>query len=242
MCYNKAMKFKAIIFDMDGVLVDTERYYLQRREDFFGSHQISIAHLQPSDFIGGNMKDIWPRILGTDFDVAEAQKLQMEYEIYKNANPMPYAELLFPDVRALLDDLRIAGLKIALASSSSMTDINLMLDTHDLRDYFDVILSGNDFKESKPNPEIYLSAMRQLQVEPSESLVIEDSEKGIQAGKSAGATVWAIKDNRFGMNQQAADEFADSLTQVKKMLTKARENADEKVTSIVTAKLETVNS
>lgn len=56
------MKFKAVIFDMDGVLVDTERYYLQRREEFFGGHGISINHLSPSDFIGGNMKDIWPRI------------------------------------------------------------------------------------------------------------------------------------------------------------------------------------
>ncbi len=215
------MKFKAVIFDMDGVLVDTERYYLQRREEFFGGHGISISHLTPSDFIGGNMKDIWPRILRDDFDEQAASKLQADYENFKINHPMPYAELLFPDVQEILTFLRQKEVKIALASSSSMLDINQMLDTHQLRSYFDVILSGNDFKETKPNPEIYLTAMSELGVEATESLIIEDSEKGIQAGKSADATVWAIEDKRFGMNQDKADMKVESLTAIQKLLTES---------------------
>ena len=132
---------------------------------------------------------------------------------------MPYAELLFPDVQEILTFLRQKEVKIALASSSSMLDINQMLDTHQLRSYFDVILSGNDFKETKPNPEIYLTAMSELGVEATESLIIEDSEKGIQAGKSADATVWAIEDKRFGMNQDKADMKVESLTAIQKLLT-----------------------
>lgn len=100
-----------------------------------------------------------------------------------------------------------------------MLDINQMLDTHQLRSYFDVILSGNDFKETKPNPEIYLTAMSELGVEATESLIIEDSKKGIQAGKSADATVWAIEDKRFGMNQDKADMKVESLTAIQKLLT-----------------------
>ncbi|QDK70873.1 HAD family hydrolase [Lactococcus protaetiae] len=213
------MKFKAVIFDMDGVLVDTERYYLQRRADFFGSHHISIDHLTPSDFIGGNMKDIWPRILRDSYNENEAKQLQVEYDLYKKNTPMPYKELLFPDVTRILSYLQAQQVKIALASSSTMLDIDLALDTHHLRPYFDVILSGNDFKESKPNPEIYLSAMTKLEVNADESLIIEDSEKGIQAGKAAGATVWAVKDYRFGMNQARADRFVDTLTEAQKLLT-----------------------
>ncbi|MDM5144080.1 Phosphorylated carbohydrates phosphatase [Lactococcus lactis] len=97
-----------------------------------------------------------------------------------------------PDI---LEFLRQKEVKIALASSSSMFDIKQMLDIHQLSSYFDVILSGNDFKQTKPNPEIYLTAMSELGVEATESLIIEDSEKGIQAGEAAGATVWAIEEN-----------------------------------------------
>lgn len=213
------MKFKAVIFDMDGVLVDTERYYLQRREEFFGSHDISIAHLTPSDFIGGNMREIWPRILGEKFNPREAVQLQKEYEYYKATHPMPYADLLYPDVTEILDYLKEQQTKIALASSSSMNDIQQVLSIHRLQPYFEVVLSGNDLKETKPNPEIYLSAIQKLQVKAIDSLVIEDSEKGISAGKAAGATVWAIKDYRFGMNQEKADQFVDSLTSAKNLLT-----------------------
>lgn len=213
------MKFKAVIFDMDGVLIDTERYYSQRRETFFGSHRISIEHLTPSDFIGGNMKDIWPRILRENFDEASAVQLQKEYEMFKKSTPMPYNELLFPDVKPILGFLRQEQVKIGLASSSAMNDINQVLDIHQLRPYFDVILSGNDFKQSKPNPEIYLSALTRLKVSAAESLIIEDSENGIKAGKAAGATVWAIKDHQFGMNQEKADDFVENLTEAKKLLT-----------------------
>ena len=154
------MKFKAVIFDMDGVLVDTERYYLQRREEFFGGHGISISHLTPSDFIGGNMKDIWPRILQGSFDEEKASELQEDYEQFKENHPMPYAELLFSDVPDILEFLRQKEVKIALASSSSMFDIKQMLDIHQLSSYFEVVVSGNDFKQTKPNPEIYQSTMK----------------------------------------------------------------------------------
>ncbi|MFC4651526.1 HAD family hydrolase [Lactococcus nasutitermitis] len=204
-------KFKAIIFDMDGVLVDTESYYAGRREEFFGSQQIDISHLKNKDFIGGNMKDIWPKILQNNFTAEKAQKLQEDYTDYKNRTPLPYAKLLFPDVIEILDYLHKHDYKIALASSSSMTDIQLMLNTHQLGHYFDLLLSGADFKQSKPNPEIYQVAMQRLQVTADESLIIEDSENGIAAGKAAGATVWAIKDTRFGMNQKAADAFVNNL-------------------------------
>jgi HAD superfamily hydrolase (TIGR01509 family) len=213
------MKFKAVIFDMDGVLVDTERYYLQRREDFFGTRGVSIAHLSPSDFIGGNMKDIWPRILLDNYDQATARALQADYDDYKKDKPLPYAELLFPDVREILDFLRAENVKIGLASSSAMHDIDLMLDTHDLRGCFDVISSGNDLKQSKPHPEIYQKALTGLSVSPDEALIIEDSENGIKSGKAAKATVWAIKDYRFGMNQTQADHFVENLTDIKNQLT-----------------------
>ncbi|HAP16120.1 MULTISPECIES: HAD family hydrolase [Lactococcus] len=211
-------KYKAVIFDMDGVLVDTEQFYAQRREEFFSSHNIPIHHMRHSDFIGGNMREIWPQILGIDFDHEKAEALQTAYLEFKDRTPLPYKELLFPDVKDVLDSLRADNFKIGLASSSAMQDIEEMLDIHGLRSYFESILSGNDLKATKPHPEIYQLSMKALNVKPEETLIIEDSEKGITAGKAAGAMVWAIEDMRFGMDQSAADAWFPNLTSVKKEL------------------------
>lgn len=101
-----------------------------------------------------------------------------------------------------------------MASSSSMDDINTCIDTHHLRAYFEILLSGNDFAQSKPHPAIYQAAIQQLGIAPSDALVIEDSQNGIASGKDAGATVWAISDERFDMNQERADQRMSSLTEM----------------------------
>ena len=190
---------EAIIFDMDGVLFDTEKYYYDRRASFLGQKGISIDHLPPSFFIGGNTKQVWENILRDDYDKWDVSTLQEEYNTYKQNNPLPYKELIFPDVLKVLNEVKSQGLKIGLASSSVKADI---------------VLSGEEFKESKPNPEIYLTALKQLNVQASRALIIEDSEKGIAAGVAADVEVWAIRDNRFGMDQSAAKGLLDSLTDV----------------------------
>ncbi|WP_054639082.1 HAD family hydrolase [Lactococcus fujiensis] len=206
--------FKAVIFDMDGVLVDTESYYLNRRNEFFESHHISIEHMKNRDFIGGNLKDLWPMILGDNYTESKAKELGKAYRAYKDSIPLPYADLLFSDVKGTLDYLKKENYRIALASSSSMDDINTCIDTHHLRAYFEILLSGNDFAQSKPHPAIYQAAIQQLGIAPSDALVIEDSQNGIASGKDAGATVWAISDERFDMNQERADQRMSSLTEM----------------------------
>ena len=74
------MNFKAIIFDMDGVLFDTESFYYRRREVFLNDRGISIKHLPPSFFIGGNMKQVWQHILRDDYDKWDVDKLQKDYD------------------------------------------------------------------------------------------------------------------------------------------------------------------
>ena len=196
---------EAIIFDMDGVLFDTEKYYYDRRASFLGQKGISIDHLPPSFFIGGNTKQVWENILRYDYDKWDVSTLQEEYNTYKQNNPLPYKELIFPDVLKVLNEVKSQGLKIGLASSSVKADIFRALEEN---------RSGEEFKESKPNPEIYLTALKQLGMQANRALIIEDSEKGIAAGVAAGVEVWAIRDNRFGMDQSAAKGLLDSLTDV----------------------------
>lgn len=209
---------EAIIFDMDGVLFDTEKYYYDRRASFLSQKGISIDHLAPSFFIGGNTKRVWENILRDDYDKWDVATLQEEYNSYKKNHPLPYKKLIFPDVLKVLNEVKSRGLKIGLASSSVKADILRALEENHLQGFFDVVLSGEEFKESKPNPEIYLTALKQLGVEANKALIIEDSEKGIAAGVAAGVEVWAIKDNRFGMNQEDANGLLDSLKDVLALL------------------------
>ena len=177
---------EAIIFDMDGVLFDTEKYYYDRRASFLNQKGISIDHLPPSFFIGGNTKRVWENILRDDYDKWDVSTLQEEYNAYKKNHPLPYKKLIFPDVLKVLNEVKSRGLKIGLASSSVKADI--------------------------------LRALEELGVEANKALIIEDSEKGIAAGVAAGVEVWAIKDNRFGMNQEDANGLLDSLKDVLDLL------------------------
>ncbi|KXT75531.1 HAD family hydrolase [Streptococcus sp. DD12] len=202
---------KAIIFDMDGVLFDTEQFYYDRRKTFLDSKGISIGHLPPAYFIGGNMKQVWQAILGEDYANWDVSALQADYTAYKAQHPLPYQELLFPDVPASLQALKTAGFTIGLASSSTMEDIELALEVTGLGDYFAFALSGDAFPESKPHPAIYEAAVAQTGFAKEEVLVVEDSSKGIQAAVSAGLEVLAIADQRFGMDQSKATGLIASV-------------------------------
>ena len=173
-------KFKAIIFDMDGVLFDTETFYYRRREKFLADKGISIKHLPPSSFIGGNMKQIWPDILRDNLDKWDTDQLQKEYSIYKKTYPLPYKNLIFEDTFKVVKGLFEKGYSLGLASSSTKHDILKALEETQLLAYFSVILSGEEFEKGKPHPAIYQEARKQLGFNSDETLVIEDSEKGIQ--------------------------------------------------------------
>lgn len=210
--------FKAVIFDMDGVIVDTENFYYDRRQAFFDGEGIDISEIPVATFIGGSMRELWSEILHDNLSVAAIAALQQRYENYKATHPLPYEKLLFPDAIALLDFLNERQIKIALASSSQMSDILRALSVNQLTEKFDVILSGEDFEHTKPDPAIYLSALAKLGVAASEALVIEDSPKGIAAGKAAGATVWAVKPEKLDLDQSSADRIFDSLSEIQFVL------------------------
>jgi len=97
-----------------------------------------------------------------------------------------------PGLYDLVDSLKSAGYRIAIASSSILDHIKMVLQGLKLEDKFDVVVSGDQVKHSKPNPEIYLTAATALGVKPEESLALEDASSGVQAAKNAGMMCIAV--------------------------------------------------
>ncbi|MDR2977134.1 MAG: HAD family phosphatase [Streptococcaceae bacterium] len=204
-------KFKAVIFDMDGVLIDTERYYMKHWKKFFASQGFDPDLVTEKDIFGGQIEHTVSKIF-PNYSPAEYTELRRKWRAYFDNVHAPVKDLLFPEVVPTLTALKNAGYKLALASSSDRAAIDHILSENSLATYFTEVLSGQDFKESKPNPEIYLTAMKRLGVVPDETLIIEDSTVGIKAGKASGATVWAIEYKDIDIDQSEADLLIDDLS------------------------------
>jgi HAD superfamily hydrolase (TIGR01509 family) len=190
------MNFQAIIFDMDGVLADSEPLWDDIDAAMLRLHGVSYA---------GEHKH---HVLGKGFPLALAfykEQYQLEATIEELTQQRLgiaaeyYATRIeaFSDAATLLPMLRERGFKLGLATSSLSTLALSFLDRYHLRDYFHAIVTGEDVQRGKPNPDIYLKAAQKLNVEPKYCLVVEDSLAGVQAGKSAGMPVAAIPDPRF---------------------------------------------
>ncbi|HFU4464281.1 TPA: HAD family hydrolase [Streptococcus suis] len=204
---------KAVIFDMDGVLFDTETFYFQRRIDFLATKGLSVDHLEPSIFVGGRASQMWQRVLGDDFEKWDIPALEEEYRLYKEKRPTPYAETIFPDVKYTLERLSKKGLPLVLASNTDKEEIDRAISEAGIAQYFKYVFSGMDCHAPKPHPAVYEKAVQALGIDKDDILVFEDSFKGIAAAKAAGLTVWAIRDQHYGMDQSQADIIIDSLGQ-----------------------------
>ena len=206
---------KAVIFDMDGVLIDSEQYYQDMLMKYFRAMKVDLPPQRLNLLVGANGKmNLWPKIL-EGIELQPYDEFMIGLREYRHAQGIAdYRPLLFPGVEDTLKTLKASGKKLALASSSLFASIEKMLSDTGLYAYFELVTSGGMFKESKPNPEIYLFTAEKLKLDPYQCVVVEDSPYGIQAGVSAGMTVIARQDERFPMDQSRAHYFVKQLTEV----------------------------
>lgn len=178
---------KAVLFDKDGVLMDSEAEYERRRQIFFSERGIDSSGFP--DFYGSNNDVIWRTVEPNDAE--RRARLAVEFVERFKDEPMIYADYVYPAVRPTLEALRARGILTALASSSPRKFIDRFLDETGLTELFDYTVSGEECENHKPAPDVYLRAMEALGVHPAEVLVVEDSPLGIAAGRAAGAFVLA---------------------------------------------------
>ncbi|MAD12611.1 MAG: ABC transporter ATP-binding protein [Flavobacteriaceae bacterium] len=215
---------KAVIFDMDGVIVDSEPLHRKAYQRMFFDFELEVSNELYGSFTGQSTQAIC-EILCNLFN------LNYKAELLVNRKRKHF-ELLFDEddelnliegVLDLIKDYYKSGLNLILASSASMQNINRIFKRFDLDSYFKCKLSGADLKASKPDPEIFIKATEASGFLKENCLVIEDSTNGISAAKSAGLFCVGFNSaNSKNQNYTDADMIIESFKEIKysKIITK----------------------
>lgn len=196
---------KAVIFDVDGVIVDSETVYVQSFYNFFIKYKQNVEISEIHKTVGIEMKKTWeilgelwvPKLRGTEI---KSMFEESEGDIFGN-----YKDLLMPHIHYVMRNLKQQKVKIGIASASSLEIIEKVLENCNLKQYISQYISGESVPQSKPHPGVYLEVMKKLEVEAKDTVIVEDSTAGITAGKAAGGTVIAMRDSRFNLDQSQAD-------------------------------------
>lgn len=215
-------KIKAVIFDMDGVILDSETLYKHNNKIFFASLGMDVSDELYNTFIGLSSTKMWEK-LKSDFN------LPYEISYYKDLEKEEKYQLLSrTDLYAhhalenLLSHLKINDFSIGLASMSMKKNILLVIEKLKIDSYFHVVKSGEDVVHGKPHPEIFLKTADTLNLSPENCLVIEDSKNGVAAAKAAqmqciGFVNPGSGDQDLSMADWIADNYNDVLLKIKEL-------------------------
>lgn len=186
-------KIKAVIFDMDGVLIEAKNWHyeaLNKALGLFGMEISRYDHLVTYDGLPtikklemlSTERGLPPKLHKFINDMKQQYTLEI---VYAQCKPRFYHEYA-------LSRLKQDGYKLAVASNSIRKTVQIMMEQSSLLDYLDFYLSNQDVKVGKPDPEIYTLAISKLGLSPKECLIVEDNEKGIKAAKASGAWLMEV--------------------------------------------------
>jgi beta-phosphoglucomutase len=186
-----SQNFAALIFDFDGVIIDSEPLHAEAKRLTLEHFQIPYPPGLFSNFKGRTDADFFYYVAS---ELAQGSASESELDGFKRQQYLVLFEevKLVPGVLDFIKTARRKFARIGLASSATLRDFSLAMHKYPLESWFDVIITGEDTLRHKPHPEPYLKALAALRVSAADSLVIEDSPNGILSAKSACCTVIAI--------------------------------------------------
>ena len=204
-----------IVFDLDGVLIDTEPIYLETINSVLRDHAAGPLSTEAyEEFIGKHADFTWPT-LGVRYGLRTPhERLKAEYD--GRLEGVLRARLrLRPEAKALLEACDERAIRRAVATSSRRKWLELKLNILGLESYFGAVVSAEDVGKFKPEPDVFLEAARRAGIDPSRAVAIEDSPSGIASANRAGMWVFALRTEITAkMDLSEADEVIDTLDEV----------------------------
>jgi HAD superfamily hydrolase (TIGR01509 family) len=204
---------EAVLFDMDGVIIDSEPLWSEAERQLLARRRLRYSTGLKEVLMGRDSRES-AGLLIEHYNLSESaddiveERNQLIAGLFREfLEPMPQA-------LALLRSVRDAGIRTALASSSPMHLIELVMDMLGIANLFDLILSGEQVARGKPAPDIYLRAAAELGLGPASCLVLEDAPSGVAAAKAAGMRCLAISTSGGESVLAAADRVVGSLAEV----------------------------
>lgn len=204
-------KIKAVIFDMDGVLVDAAPWHYEAFNRSLNIFGYNIGEEEHNFFYNGLPTKVKLEKLHKDKNfplllsdtVSELKQIYTMEIIYSRCKPKFHTSYA-------LSHLKKQGYHLVVASNSIRETVKVMMDKSHLSEYLDFILSNQDVEKPKPYPDIYLKAFEYLELSPQECIIVEDSESGIKAAKASGAHVLVVN-NTYEVNYENISSFISKI-------------------------------
>lgn len=181
---------KAVIFDMDGVLINSEPAYFEVEKKLFKRLGLKISHQQHQTFVGMTMPTIWEIIKEkNELNYSIDELVEMHKEGIFNYFIKAESLVTIPGIMLLLNKLEKSNKIITVASSTNRELVKIILEKMNILDRFKFYTGGNEVNKGKPAPDVFLLASQKIGIAPENCVVIEDSENGVIAAKKAGTKV-----------------------------------------------------
>ncbi len=206
------MMHKLVIFDMDGVLIDSEVFYREINFQLYNELEVEISEEEYNGFVGIGSVRMWEYVKEKGkLEHAVEMLIQKEKETthrYLSEQPLEAMQ----GIPTLLEALQEKNYRIALASSSSRKNIELIIKKIGIAPYFDFIVSGEEVANGKPAPDIFLKAAAHFDTPARNCYVLEDSHNGMRGAKAAGMYCIGLQNPNSGnQNLSACDLVVDSF-------------------------------
>ena len=202
-------KTQAVIFDLDGTLIDNNSYHRQTWEKYLEKIGKKISEEEfNANMNGRTNEDAIKYIFGKDISNEDSLKHTLEKESLYREIYKPFIKPV-PGLIDFLEILKSKNIPMAIATSGIQPNIDFMFENIPIKQYFDLVVNSSHIKKGKPDPEIYLKVASLLHVSPKNCLVFEDAAVGIKSAKAAGMKVIAVATTQPKEELAEADEIMD---------------------------------